>query len=259
MKKIVWLLALAILVSGCAKHRGLTIDEKTTVNSLLGQTYYTQTNIWFSDLDNGKFNQFHKGSVLPVGSKVKLIECSGGEIKFSDETGMSYLMVNSLRSTIDLMTFFNRYFSKENVMSENGRFSKFTKQEQDNIKKNTIDYDMSKEAVLMAYGYPPAQKDFTPDTRSNQWRYLEDYNRRTYVYFKNNMVIKIEDTRPGHRRPFKPIKQKATLRANKGQQDVSGEKASSADEILKYKKLLDSGAITNGEYEQKKKQLLGLD
>lgn len=33
---------------------------------------------------------------------------------------------------------------------------------------------------------------------------------------------------------------------------------SNADEILKYKKLLDGGAITQEEYEQKKKQLLGL-
>ena len=32
---------------------------------------------------------------------------------------------------------------------------------------------------------------------------------------------------------------------------------SNADELLKYKKLLDSGAITKDEYEQKKKQLLG--
>ena len=31
-----------------------------------------------------------------------------------------------------------------------------------------------------------------------------------------------------------------------------------ADEILKYKRLLDAGAITPEEYEAKKKQLLGL-
>ena len=33
---------------------------------------------------------------------------------------------------------------------------------------------------------------------------------------------------------------------------------STADEILKYKNLLDAGAITQEEYEAKKKQLLGL-
>lgn len=33
---------------------------------------------------------------------------------------------------------------------------------------------------------------------------------------------------------------------------------SEADEILKYKQLLDDGAITQEEYEAKKKQLLGI-
>lgn len=37
-----------------------------------------------------------------------------------------------------------------------------------------------------------------------------------------------------------------------------GNTPSSADEILKYKQLLDAGAITESEFEQKKKQLLGL-
>ncbi len=36
------------------------------------------------------------------------------------------------------------------------------------------------------------------------------------------------------------------------------EKVSSADEVLKYKKLLDEGIITSDEFEKKKRQLLGL-
>lgn len=39
---------------------------------------------------------------------------------------------------------------------------------------------------------------------------------------------------------------------------VHSSQASAADEILKYKQLLDSGAITQEEYDAKKKQLLGL-
>lgn len=42
----------------------------------------------------------------------------------------------------------------------------------------------------------------------------------------------------------------------RGQQPTSA--ASEADELMKYKKLLDAGAITPEEYDAKKKQLLGL-
>lgn len=37
----------------------------------------------------------------------------------------------------------------------------------------------------------------------------------------------------------------------------SGPAYSEADELLKYKKLLDAGAITHAEYEEKKRQVLG--
>lgn len=45
---------------------------------------------------------------------------------------------------------------------------------------------------------------------------------------------------------------------NSGTADRLIEKKDSAEEILKYKKLLDLGAITQDEYEAKKKQLLGI-
>ena len=259
MKKIIFLFALVMLISGCAtKQGGLTVNKEATVNELQGQIYYTQTNIWFSDLDRGRSNDEHKGSVLSVGSKIKIIKNTGAKIKFSDESGIVYVMVREWGSHIDFETFFNRYFSKENVMAEGGRFSKFTKREQENIKRNTIDYDMSKEAVLMSYGYPPKQKHFISDAKSNQWRYLEESDRKISVYFKDNKIGKIEDIRPLRRWKPGKVSYKATVRENKIQPDILEQKDSNADEITKYKKLLDTGAITKEEYEQKKKQLLGL-
>ena len=38
----------------------------------------------------------------------------------------------------------------------------------------------------------------------------------------------------------------------------SGSKRSQAEEIIKYKQLLDAGIISSDEFEQKKKQILGL-
>jgi len=248
---------MVMLISGCASRRALTVDEKAIINELPGQTYYTQTNIWFSDLGGPRYNDYHKGSVFPVGSKVRIVDCLGEKINFSDESGVVYGMVQRRKNGVDIMTFFNRYFSNENVMAEGGVFSKFTKQDQENIKRGTVDYGMSKEAVLMAYGYPSTQGFSASDIRSNQWEYLELSNRRTYVYFQDNIIVKIEDTRPRHARPFKGLRQTATVRV-KSQINTLASIDSNADEITKYKELLDKGAITKEEYEQKKKQLLGL-
>ena len=43
-----------------------------------------------------------------------------------------------------------------------------------------------------------------------------------------------------------------------GEKDVNANNLSSADEIKKFKDLLDSGVITQEEFDAKKKQLLGL-
>lgn len=46
--------------------------------------------------------------------------------------------------------------------------------------------------------------------------------------------------------------------ANTNNRTIVTQQRSMADEIAKYKQLLDSGAITQEEYEAKKKQILGL-
>ncbi|HIX15968.1 MAG TPA: SHOCT domain-containing protein [Candidatus Hungatella pullicola] len=49
-----------------------------------------------------------------------------------------------------------------------------------------------------------------------------------------------------------------TLIQKEQKQECRSEKTSEADEILKFKKLLDDGIITQEEFEAKKKQILGL-
>ena len=260
MKKLIYLFIMLIFVSGCiTKHRGLTPEEKASAKGLAGQVYYNQVNIWHVYTESKiSSSNFHRGEVLPLGTRVSVKKCGDAEIRFTDNSGKTYILVLVRKNVIDLMTFFNRYFSKENPMAEGGLFYKFTNQEQDNIKKGVVDYGMCKEAVLMAYGYPAPLKEFTPDIRSNQWQYyLENNLQRTIIYFQDNRVVKIEDIQLGRKKPGRR-RQRTTIRENKSQVDSSVQKDFNADEILKYKKLLDSGAITKGEYEQKKKQLLGL-
>ena len=151
------------------------------------------------------------------------------------------------------MDLFNYYFSMENPTDLNGKFFNLTKEEQENIRKNNIDYGMSKDAVLMAYGYPPFSRSWTVDVKSDEWRYIEDNRRWTGVYFQDNKVFKIEDIELGLKTP---VGRRQKVKVRPEQECRDSQKFYIADEISKLKKLMDEGAITKEEFEAKKKQLL---
>jgi len=221
MKRIIVLLGLVVLVSGCA-----------TVKLNQSGMYYTKANIWYESPER-IIPVYHKGEILPVGTRVKVLRCHNSWVKFATDNGKEFMLVNAAKySTIGLNKFFEQYFSEINVLSENGPFYAFSKTEQENIKNGVIAPGMSKEAVLMAYGYPPSH--VTPDLKGNQWSYWGGKFNRIKVNFEDNKVILADKHKSRER------------------------KSTTADEIIEYKKLMDKGLITKAEYEQKKKQLLGL-
>lgn len=260
MKKIFILLGLVGLISGCVS---ININENSKQVNPAGRIYYSKANIWYLNPENISSHNFHTGLFIPVGTKVKILDCSKrgiiGLIRFSDESNKVYTMILTRNSQIDLAEFFKRYFSEENVMATIGNFHKLTDQEQANIKNGKIDYGMSKEAVLASYGYPPPGRDWTPDIKNNIWEYFENTKIiRTKVYFEDDRAIKIEGLKFGFNRPFMNRGVKVTVKENKIQANIVGQNNSNIDEIRRYKELMDDGIITKVEFEQKKKQLLGI-
>ena len=49
---------------------------------------------------------------------------------------------------------------------------------------------MSKEAVLMSYGYPPSH--MTPSTEGDVWKYWDHKFRAKLIYFRNNRVVEVQ-------------------------------------------------------------------
>ena len=164
-----------------------------TTKKLKNKDFYTRINIWFEVPSNFLSTNFHKGVVIPIGTKVKIRSYGGINIKFVTENdGATYTLIHARKhSNIKLKELFHRYFSEENVMAEGGEFSKLTKDEQENIKEGEIAEGMSKEAVLMAYGYPPTHK--TPDLTSNVWTYWKSRAEKILVHFKDGVVENITE------------------------------------------------------------------
>ena len=154
--------------------------------------YFTKANIWYVHPEKIYSTNYHEGSILPVGTKVKIAKFSKDKIKFVVDQGkgvFTYIRI-SRHCTISREELFERYFSVQSVMAPGGPFHKLTKKEQANIKNGTISLGMRKEAVLMAYGYPPSHK--TPTLSSNVWVYWEGRRRKVNIFFKDDRVVEIK-------------------------------------------------------------------
>lgn len=160
------------------------------------KTYYTRANIWYENPNKILSTNYHRGAILPIGTKVKIHSIRGEKIRFTpDESAQMFTIINDRKtSTISTDELFNRYFSVEAVQTGVGDYHQATDADRENIKKGIITLGMSRKAVLMAYGYPPTHK--TPLLTSDIWHYWYARPSEVNVHFKDDKVFQIEKIDP---------------------------------------------------------------
>lgn len=185
------------IFSGCAGNPSGKADLAKNSNIVStnpeGKTYFTKVNIWFEKPEKIFSTNYHVGIILPVGTKVIIQSYGNAKIRFTDEGAKTaYTLVYVPKhGAMTTEEFFDRYFSEKNVTAEGGELYKFTQEEQDNIKKGTIAEGMCREAVLMAYGYPPKHR--TPDLSNDSWTYWKNRFNTVVLTFKDNKVQAIKN------------------------------------------------------------------
>jgi hypothetical protein len=199
MKKAIVLLALVVLIGGCASTDYITRNGPD-INPI-GQIYYTNVNIWYTNPKKISSHNFIDGIILPIGTKVKILSYRGRTIEFSSDPEPILSMSNSVGSGISLETYFERYFSKEDTLTEGSIFSKLTNEEKTSVKEAKVKGGMSKESVLISWGYPPPRWVVNPMV-SNIWQYLGANENWLYrISFVNGKVFRIEETEIGRKTP----------------------------------------------------------
>ncbi len=155
-------------------------------------TYYIKANIWYENPMKIVSSNYHRGAIIPVGTEVKVTSFGKEAIKFTIAgKGLDCVLTLVPRHTnISLQALFDRTFSRDNILAS-GAFQKFNKMEKDNIDKGSIAVGMSKDAVLMAYGYPPS--NHTPTLASDIWVYWESRVKMIKVTFKDDKVASMEE------------------------------------------------------------------
>jgi len=153
--------------------------------------YYTKQNIWYEKPMKILSTNYHKGAILPVGSQVEILKRNKKKIKFRDQqTGTTFRLVLVKDYTaLNEQEFFDRYFSNENVL-KGAPYASFSEMEKENIQNGTLQKGMSKNAVLMAYGYPPSHQ--TPSIKGAMWTYWKSRLVHFMVQFKGDQIDSLD-------------------------------------------------------------------
>lgn len=135
-----------------------------------GEKYYTKVNIWYENPEKILTTNYHMGAMLPVGSAVEVLKRKDKEIRFRDlKTSTEFRLVQVKKyMNVTLDELFARYFSKGSLLEGDG-YAKLTQMEKENIRVGRLAVGMSRDAVIMAYGYPPTHRTATLEAAT--WTY----------------------------------------------------------------------------------------
>jgi len=157
------------------------------LDDMVGKEYYLNVNVWYDNAVKIYTTNYHRGAVLHIGSKFKITDVGGKSIRFENEKGVAFRIIHQRKhSPGTLDEIFDRYFGKINILDSKA-FKKFTKKEQKHIRSATLAIGMSKDAVLMAYGYPPEHR--TPNLEADRWLYWGNrWASKGYMFEKDKLV-----------------------------------------------------------------------
>jgi len=164
------------------------VTTSKSTNKKVEKDLYTRVNISYEARKAKKVysTNYHVGEILPAGTKVHITKLTSKVVFFTVvDTKKEFRLYYLPKFTVVSMDkYVNQMFSDTNEIPKKG----FSKKELAAIKAGKIEIGMSKDAVLVSYGYPPAHK--TPSLTDNSWRYWINRFRTRIVEFENDKVIK---------------------------------------------------------------------
>lgn len=177
MRNIAVILSAVFMLAACGS---------SPIKDREGQQRYTQHNLWAEGGQHLTTN-YGVGVLLPVGSQVVITDTSSDEIRIQTEDGETVTIANvEGYSGQDISGIYDRYFA-----AQQPDLSRFSSAERAAIRSGEVRKGMSKAAVLVARGYPPAHK--TPSTEANRWRFWVNRFRTQVVVFEGGRVSGIRN------------------------------------------------------------------
>ncbi len=178
IRTLAWL-SLVVFAVACG-------SKTNPIQQYEGSTVYTQTGMWAEEGRHHTTN-YSQGIHLPVNTRVTIQDTNRERIILHvPEMDFQVTMINAPKHTQkDIEEIYNQYFGNAQV-----DLSGFSAAERRAIERGEVEIGMSKEAVLLARGYPPSHA--TPSTNMDTWTYWRHRFGRNLVHFKNGRVSEIE-------------------------------------------------------------------
>lgn len=155
---------------------------------------YTAYNIWYEKPHNLRFINYKIGKLLPAGTELDIPGKWGDEnptrgdnsisfkaqgISFSLSFDYSFYLNQTLNSI------FAKLFTSKNFLELTADMSE---KEADGVKRGTPIVGMTKEEVLIAFGYPPEHR--TKSLKLNRWTYWRTRTVYFYICFDEKELVR---------------------------------------------------------------------
>ena len=178
---ILLLLSTLVFQGGCATSP----EDQAAAEKLQGRELYTQVNMHSFKGKAVFWINYQIDRLIPVNTKVTVDEISGSGVVFTiKETGQTLKLKNkSKHSGLSGQQWADRHFGPKPV-----NLGKFKKSVQEAIALARAEPGMSKDAVIIALGYPPAHK--TPSLDSPSWLYWRNKWNKVAVQFDSSGKVK---------------------------------------------------------------------
>ena len=177
---ILFILIISMLVSGCISAK-LNPKQQSYIDNQ--EVLYTQVGMWaYKSIVYG--TNYSTGVFIPINTKVTISKVTTSAIIMNYD-GMDISIKNTKHTQVDITTLLDRTLSLSKV-----NISNFSKKIKSNILNGRLVVGMSKEASILARGYPPAHS--TLSLKSNTWRYWNSRWNTTIYEFSNNKIIHIK-------------------------------------------------------------------
>ena len=183
MIKMIRFIFAIVFVSGLQVSAVYAADMK-------GKTLYTQVNMHSYKGKAVTWVNYNVDAFIPVNTPVEVISAGGWSgLKFKlKESGVTLKLKNKSRhSGLSDEEWAEKHFGEKKV-----KLNKFSKSERNAIEAGEIKVGMSKDAVIVSRGYPPAHK--TPSLKSSSWLYWNTrWNKVQVIFGSNGKVSRVRD------------------------------------------------------------------